>query len=181
MIRLIYTGTARPDTAKAAVLALVDKASAFSRATQISGLLVVNGQHFVQVLEGEEEAVFALFERLATDPSHDGLLVIGNEEIAARAFMGWDFCFTRAPVSGVVPTNNVIVEAPRVPSHVRQIFAKFGALDPLGDAADLRLLAAAQTRDVGLMLPHQEHSHDRGEHGHRDLAKTGKQERRYDA
>ena len=49
-------------------------------ALDVTGVLVVAGDLFFQVLEGPDDAVTALYEKIARDPRHDRVLMLDVEE-----------------------------------------------------------------------------------------------------
>jgi len=55
----------------------------------ITGLLVFNGTHFLQVIEGAEQAIDDLVERLRRDRRHSGLEVRDERKVDERAFPDW--------------------------------------------------------------------------------------------
>jgi hypothetical protein len=55
----------------------------------ITGVLVTTETHFLQVMEGEFEALNATFERIARDKRHDTLQLISFTEIEERQFADW--------------------------------------------------------------------------------------------
>ena len=55
----------------------------------ISGLLIFNGVHFLQVIEGPPEAIDELVERLRRDPRHQGFEVRDEREASERSFPSW--------------------------------------------------------------------------------------------
>ena len=55
----------------------------------ITGMLVATETHFLQVLEGEFEALNATFEQIARDPRHDTVQLISFREIEERRFGDW--------------------------------------------------------------------------------------------
>jgi hypothetical protein len=55
----------------------------------ITGLLLYHEGNFMQVLEGAENTVEAILEKLRSDPRHKGVLVLLKESIQARDFPTW--------------------------------------------------------------------------------------------
>jgi hypothetical protein len=55
----------------------------------ITGVLVATETHFLQILEGEFEALYATFERIARDTCHDTVQLISFTEIKERQFADW--------------------------------------------------------------------------------------------
>ncbi|MGI9211145.1 MAG: BLUF domain-containing protein [Methylococcaceae bacterium] len=60
----------------------------------ITGLLLYRGGFFMQLLEGPEDAVDALYERVRRDERHSDVLLIYKENIVEREFPGWSMGFS---------------------------------------------------------------------------------------
>ena len=60
----------------------------------VTGMLVFNGTHFLQILEGAEASVDALIEHIRTDPRHTGFEICDRQKIASAAFriVRWRWC-----------------------------------------------------------------------------------------
>jgi hypothetical protein len=61
----------------------------------ITGLLVFNGTHFLQIVEGSRDAIDDLLARLRRDPRHSGLEVRDERKIQARSFPAWSMELVR--------------------------------------------------------------------------------------
>lgn len=55
----------------------------------ITGMLYYDNSAFLQVLEGVEADVRALFDKIAADTRHDGVHMLGFQPVATRSFGGW--------------------------------------------------------------------------------------------
>lgn len=55
----------------------------------ITGVLIATETHFLQVLEGEYDALNATFERIARDTRHDTVRLISFTELEERQFGDW--------------------------------------------------------------------------------------------
>jgi hypothetical protein len=64
----------------------------------ITGLLIFNGTHFLQIIEGAPDAIHDLVERLRRDQRHSGLEIRDEHEIDQRSFPDWSMELVR--VSG---------------------------------------------------------------------------------
>ena len=65
-----------------------------NRQMDVTGMLLHCGDEFVQVLEGAQQQVMALYERIARDPRHTQLTIIGTDRAEARRFPDWSMgCF----------------------------------------------------------------------------------------
>ena len=60
-----------------------------NRRRAITGALAADGDSFVQLLEGAEDDVDALFERIRLDPRHRDVRLLLREPLAARRLPGW--------------------------------------------------------------------------------------------
>jgi hypothetical protein len=61
-----------------------------NRRDGLSGLLVVGGRRFLQVLEGPRALIDAAYLRIKADPRHFALVELSRKLITERAFAGWD-------------------------------------------------------------------------------------------
>ena len=59
----------------------------------ITGVLFVGNGFFMQSLEGEEEDVKALFEKIKVDERHSNVKIIGFSELKERRFKSWDMAY----------------------------------------------------------------------------------------
>ena len=55
----------------------------------ITGLLLYNGRNFLQLLEGQPEALDKLLSVIETDKRHTGVLVMHTGEVETRACPDW--------------------------------------------------------------------------------------------
>jgi Sensors of blue-light using FAD len=56
---------------------------------QLTGFLILRNDWFLQVLEGEESKVIALYSKIAKDPRHEECLILRRQNILYRSFEGW--------------------------------------------------------------------------------------------
>ena len=59
----------------------------------ITGMLLYKDGNFMQVLEGEEEAVRALYDKIAVDPRHRGEILLQQGFTEERQFPSWSMGF----------------------------------------------------------------------------------------
>ena len=52
----------------------------------ITGILLFDGESFFQILEGDEEAIDSLFDRIRMDKRHDSVVKIMSDHSPARKF-----------------------------------------------------------------------------------------------
>ena len=81
----------------------------------ITGLLVFNGTHFLQIVEGSEKAIDELIERLRKDPRHTGFEIRDRRKVEARSFPEWSMELVRVKASYFEARDTI---ADRLPESV---------------------------------------------------------------
>ncbi|MEV4157724.1 BLUF domain-containing protein [Nocardia salmonicida] len=136
---LIYSSQATFVLSDEEISVLLDRARELNAADDVTGLLVYvrfDGDRaaFVQVLEGDENAVERTYARIQRDELHTDLLVLARAEIQQRRFSQWSMKFIRMDQA-----------------DLQQVFAGSKSADersPLTDRAEAeRVIAAASPAD----------------------------------
>lgn len=78
-----------PDRVKKELGVLFGVARANNKRQHISGALLLDGEHYVQVLEGDEALVRELYEHIAKDPRHDSVVLLESDTVETRVFSRW--------------------------------------------------------------------------------------------
>ena len=78
-----------PDRVKKELGTLFGAARSNNKSQHISGALLLDGEHYVQVLEGEEGLVRELYEHIAKDERHDSVALLESGPVEARVFSRW--------------------------------------------------------------------------------------------
>jgi predicted rRNA methylase YqxC with S4 and FtsJ domains len=84
-----HTSLARLDLTDAELNAIHQSARDINALEGITGFLVFNGTHFAQIIEGVEDAIDELVERLRCDRRHSGFEMRDERYIETREFPGW--------------------------------------------------------------------------------------------
>ena len=88
--RLIYKSIATAEVVSNETLReLESQAAAANAENGITGLLVLSGNRFVQVLEGPAEVLTALFGRIMQDKRHHQVTLISFQPVVERCFEDW--------------------------------------------------------------------------------------------
>jgi hypothetical protein len=89
--RLMYRSRNRipADERKAELGDLFTGARRFNKEAGISGALLLHGDTFVQLLEGDESAVRSLYSRIETDPRHDEVELLEARDVDDAVFRRW--------------------------------------------------------------------------------------------
>jgi hypothetical protein len=90
-----YTSLARLDLQASDLEAIHRTAREQNALDGITGLLVFNGTHFLQIIEGAEDAIEDLVERLRKDPRHNGFEIRDRRQVDARSFPDWSMELVR--------------------------------------------------------------------------------------
>ena len=85
---LCYSSRPIPGLEQCRLRALVQRARESNAAAGITGCLVFDGRQIVQVLEGEQAAVEALFGRIQRDPRHECVRLLWQGGAHRREFAG---------------------------------------------------------------------------------------------
>jgi hypothetical protein len=118
---LTYTSLARLDLDSGDLEAIHAKARELNALDGISGLLIFNGTHFLQIVEGSPEAVDELVERLRLDRRHSAFEVRDEREVERRAFPGWSMELVRVSTNDMEAKEAVSSRLPdAVPPAVRE-------------------------------------------------------------
>ena len=95
---LTYTSLARLDLDASDLEAIHRSARELNALDGITGLLIFNGNHFLQIVEGSPRAIDDLVERLRRDRRHSGFEVRDERTVEQRSFPDWSMELVR--VSG---------------------------------------------------------------------------------
>jgi len=94
--RLVYRSVAAPSIlAGAALEEMVTLATDRNTSAGITGLLVLSGKRFLQVLEGPVGFVNQLFAKIMADPRHARVELLSYEQVAMPLFHDWSMTVLR--------------------------------------------------------------------------------------
>jgi hypothetical protein len=93
VIHLVYVSAAVELFTSGQLADLLERSRANNSSIGVTGLLLYKGGNFMQALEGAEEAVLPLFERIVRDPRHHGVIQLIRAPLAERQFGDWAMAF----------------------------------------------------------------------------------------
>ncbi len=93
MIHLIYVSSATMPLSEDELIGLLDQSRKRNRDLNVTGMLLYADGNFIQVLEGEEADVDAIFLSILNDRRNRGIIVIEKESIERRDFPDWSMGF----------------------------------------------------------------------------------------
>lgn len=96
---LTYTSLARLDLEASDLEAIHRTAREVNALEGITGLLIFNGTHFLQIIEGAPNAIDELVQKLRRDPRHSAFEVRDERAIDERSFPDWSMEMVRVSAS----------------------------------------------------------------------------------
>ena len=114
MFFMVYTSSAVTPFTRSELTDLLEKSRVNNAASDLSGMLLYKDGNFMQVLEGDERVVRTLYDKVARDPRHRGLLVLLQGTLAERQFPDWSMGFRDLNAADViaVPGYNEFLNTP---------------------------------------------------------------------
>lgn len=134
LIQLSYASAATRPFSKKELVRLLDISRANNAVRGVTGVLLYAEGTFFQVLEGEEEAVMALFDHIGQDERHGRLVTVVKESIEARAFPEWSMGFQQVSLADLrkhiglndlMSTGSALVDI--TPGRAKQLLSAFRA------------------------------------------------------
>lgn len=93
MHHLIYSSAATLLLAEEELQRLLTNASARNQQLGITGVLLYHDGEFMQLLEGDADAIHELYKRIERDPRHTNILKLADKPIEFRSFPDWAMAF----------------------------------------------------------------------------------------
>jgi hypothetical protein len=90
LIRLVYRSRAALPLSGGPLADMLRAARCRNRQMCVTGLLMADGHHYLQWLEGPPAGVATLMRSIALDRRHDSIEVLSECPVASRCFAGWD-------------------------------------------------------------------------------------------
>jgi FAD-dependent sensor of blue light len=92
---ITYTSRASLDLRDDDLSAIHQEARHFNALDGVTGLLVFDGRRFLQIVEGSEEAIDNLVDRLRRDRRHNAFEIRDERKVASRSFPDWSMELVR--------------------------------------------------------------------------------------
>ena len=93
MFYLIYVSHAADGLKSSDLYDILNKAHEVNANLGNSGLLLYKNKRFMQLIEGQEDAVRGLYQKILQDPRHRDLIVLQEDTEPERQFPGWSIAF----------------------------------------------------------------------------------------
>ena len=93
MISLVYISSAIVPFTDRQLAELLAQSRENNTRAGITGMLVYKGGNFMQLIEGEDDAIDSLQAKIRQDSRHCGMISLLREPISERLFQGWSMGF----------------------------------------------------------------------------------------
>ena len=133
--QLIYASAATVDFSDEELSELLDKARVNNKRLGVSGMLLYHEGSFLQALEGDEDVVMALYDKISQDKRHRSSKLVWKGEVSSRTFEDWTMGFhaaTKDSVKRIDGYSNLMSASDskldfweQNPSKARQVLAQF--------------------------------------------------------
>ncbi|MGB5506871.1 MAG: BLUF domain-containing protein [Sulfurovum sp.] len=90
---LIYVSKAEENVDYTEILNILTHSWKYNHNSYISGMLVYDDRHFIQIIQGPIATIDKLFARISHDPRHTDIKLIGEELLHDRNCSGWGIGF----------------------------------------------------------------------------------------
>ena len=93
MHALVYRSVADSSFDIPEIYGMLSRAKEYNKEHGITGCLLYHNNQFLQLLEGEEDQVLNLFQKILLDKRHHDVLLIESEQSKERLFADWGMAF----------------------------------------------------------------------------------------
>lgn len=97
LLELIYSSLSEAHNDTDNVRDILVSSERNNAATSVTGLLLFDGERYIQILEGQSEDVESLFVTISDDPRHTNLELLHKGPIAGRSFETWRMAYEALP------------------------------------------------------------------------------------
>jgi hypothetical protein len=101
LVQLMYASTMSDGLSETDFASMARRSAASNAQVGITGVLLSNGMHFVQVLEGHPKEVNALYNKIARDPRHFRVELLGYLPLRHRQYGNWAMTLIPFDVSAI--------------------------------------------------------------------------------
>lgn len=97
LLELIYTSLSKAQTPADDVRDILSSSERNNAASAVTGLLLFDGDRYIQILEGKDESVESLFKTITADPRHHDVELLHKGGITGRSFETWRMAYEALP------------------------------------------------------------------------------------
>tara|TARA_R110000868_G_scaffold32076_1_gene117065 strand:- start:10291 stop:10722 length:432 start_codon:yes stop_codon:yes gene_type:complete len=94
MFELTYRSVASSSISEKDILEILNEAKTFNFQNNITGCLVFYDNHFIQILEGDENIIKQIFSKIVIDSRHSNVQVLSEGIKKERFFPDWNMAYS---------------------------------------------------------------------------------------
>lgn len=94
IFQLLYTSTAQQGLAKRDLDTILSSAQRNNAKVNVTGFLIFDGAHFIQLLEGKKGDVEAVFRKIEGDARHSAVEPLLQDTKPTRSLSNWAMAYT---------------------------------------------------------------------------------------
>lgn len=93
LINLVYVSASTDTMSMDELREILEVSRKNNAELNITGMLLYREGFFIQVLEGEEEAVTGLYDKIKSDTRHMNVMLVSKQPVKVRTFSQWAMGF----------------------------------------------------------------------------------------
>ena len=93
MLELVYKSKAKENITQQEIDQILETAQAFNKKNNLTGCLIFHNNHFIQLLEGDEDIIRSLYTNISADLRHYEIELIYEKNKSQRNFDSWGMAF----------------------------------------------------------------------------------------
>ena len=105
---VVYVSTATQLLSEDQLVALLTSAREKNESVGVTGVLLYHDGSFLQYIEGPNDAVETVYEKIRQSSMHHSILELMREPIEARRFGHWSMGFTHVPKDAILRLSNTL-------------------------------------------------------------------------
>ncbi|MGE0637293.1 MAG: BLUF domain-containing protein [Bacteroidia bacterium] len=109
---LIYKSKPTANLSEKDLLEIAEQSKNNNIDNGLTGLLIFGNNEFIQVLEGSEKDIEALYQKLLSDKRHNDVIIVKRGELERRYFPTWSMGFRAVSVDEMQLIDKAIEEKP---------------------------------------------------------------------
>lgn len=100
IFQLLYTSTAKHAMAQSELDTILESAQRNNAKVGVTGFLIFDGKSFIQLLEGGERDVQAVYKKILDDPRHSQVEPLLQDMKPTRSLSNWAMAYTQLDSKG---------------------------------------------------------------------------------
>jgi hypothetical protein len=109
MYELLYCSSARQDLTSDDITDILKASRKWNTKYDITGCLLYYDTQFIQILEGDKNAIKQLFANIQKDTRHENVTLLKENEKEKRFFVDWNMAFSELSLRDMEDIDKVLL------------------------------------------------------------------------